>query len=129
MANDRGIDYLSEAPAGRERERVEALLRETGELLAGPRVRERKKLTPGKRAARWAVNIVFWMLVIALSAAIYMGVQAKRKGEIPSMFGYSLLRIETGSMVPTLPIGSFIVIERTADPFELEEGDDRHVHV
>ena len=123
MADNSGFNDLPEAPVGSERARVEALLRATEALSSGSaRAREKKRRTPAQKAARPLLNALFWLLVVALVAVIFSGIRVKRSGEIPDVFGFSLLRIETGSMVPTLPIGSYIVIQKVDSPEDIPEG-------
>jgi len=121
MLENKAWDYLNEAPAGKEREQVSALLAETLAIKRGetPRKIEKKKRTPVQRLLHIGMNLLFWLLVVALSAMIFTGIQAKKEGQIPSVFGYSFLQVETGSMVPTLPIGSYIIIQKTDAPEEI----------
>jgi signal peptidase len=61
------------------------------------------------RAAAWAV------LLVLLGAVVVLVV-------LPKVIGGQALTVETGSMAPTLPVGS-IVVERPADPGSLRVGD------
>jgi signal peptidase I len=53
---------------------------------------------------------------------------AKIRGEVPSVFGYSVLNIISGSMENAedpdggIPVGSYILVKRT-DPKEIKRGD------
>lgn len=44
------------------------------------------------------------------------------KGQVPSLFGFSMLTVLTGSMEPTLPESSLILVRQT-DPSQIREGD------
>ena len=69
---------------------------------------------PGRRGWKRALKIAEWTVFLALFAvlaATLFGVYtAKAKGETPAIFGvYQLYSVETGSMEPTLTVGSVIV--------------------
>ena len=72
------------------------------------------KLTPGKIA--YAILILL-LVVLVLSLLI-----VRISGGIPSLFGYSVVRIVTPSMDPKIPVGSFILIKRIK-PEKVEPGD------
>lgn len=60
-------------------------------------------------------NIGFYVFLILVLILAYMG-------KTGSIGGYTLFNIMTGSMEPTLPIGTLVVGE-TVDPNEIKEGD------
>ncbi|MCC8120724.1 MAG: signal peptidase I [Oscillospiraceae bacterium] len=64
-------------------------------------------------------STIFLALVICLCAAIAIQVQVKGYA---SVFGFSAFRVVTGSMEPTLTVGS-LVIARQTDIEEIEVGD------
>ena len=67
------------------------------------------------------LNVISVLIIIASVAALLTVVLAK-PGQAPNFFGYSLFRVMTGSMEPTIPTNSLIVVKRT--PAEnLAEGD------
>ena len=67
------------------------------------------------------MNVVSVLIILASIAALLKVVLAK-PGEAPNFFGYSLFRVMTGSMEPTIPTNSLIVVQRT-DTQQLAEGD------
>ena len=67
------------------------------------------------------VNVVSVLIILASIVALLKVVMAK-PGEAPNFFGYSLFRVMTGSMEPTIPTNSLIVVQRT-DTQQLAEGD------
>lgn len=82
---------------------------------------------PGGRRWRRALKIAEWAVFLALFAVLVVtlfGVYtAKAKGETPAIFGvYQLYSVETGSMEPTLTVGSVIVCKKTEQPDSLEAG-------
>ena len=60
--------------------------------------------------------------IILCSIIILLTVVMTKKGEAPNILGYSLFRVMTGSMEPTIPTDSLIVVKRVG-PSELQEGD------
>jgi signal peptidase I len=119
--------WLSQSPPGAERERLLALREETL-LYKQPRAarlfshRARKKRSPMQKLAHIGFSLTFWVLAAGLIAIVFGGFQARREGRVPAAFGFSILRVETGSMVPTLPIGSFVITRAPADPAALPVG-------
>lgn len=47
----------------------------------------------------------------------------RSNGETPSVFGYQIYRVETGSMIPTFPIGSVIISKEYDGTSDLEVGE------
>ena len=45
-----------------------------------------------------------------------------KPGKAPEIYGYTVLRVMTGSMEPTYPVDTLIVVKKT-DPAEIREGD------
>ena len=119
--------WLMEGVPGTERERLLALREETL-VYRQPRAtrfaarRKRKERTPMQKLAHIGFSVAFWLLTAGLVAIMFTAYQSKREGDIPVVFGYSVFRVETGSMVPTLPIGSFVVVRAPSDPAALAEG-------
>jgi signal peptidase I len=64
----------------------------------------------------------FSVLLIVAAAAVLLTVLFTGSGKAPSLFGYSAFRVMTGSMAPTIPTDSLIVVRQT-DPATLEVGD------
>lgn len=68
-------------------------------------------------------NIICWALIIVLTFAVVYFLSAKINGGIPSLFGYSVLRVSSGSMEPRLSVGDVILSKEVSSPDELEVGD------
>ncbi len=119
--------WLMESEPGLERERLLALREETL-AYRNPhafrlRAREAKKArTPMQKLAHIGFGVVFWVVVAGLIAIMFTAFQSKREGDIPVVFGFSIFRVQTGSMVPTLPIGSFVVVRQADHPSEIPAG-------
>ncbi|MCR5459812.1 MAG: signal peptidase I [Acetatifactor sp.] len=67
------------------------------------------------------MNVVS-VLIIAVSVLALLSVVMAKPGQAPNFFGYSLFRVMTGSMEPTIPTNSLIVVKRT-EARELAVGD------
>jgi signal peptidase len=62
------------------------------------------------------------VLIIVCAVLVLLKVVLTGSGEAPSVFGYSVFRVMTGSMEPELETGSLIVV-RKIEPAALKEGD------
>jgi signal peptidase I len=119
--------WMAESTDVEDRERVVVLRDWTLAYQAAGGVkralRKRKApLTPVQRIIHIGFNMIFWLLTASLIAIMFTAMQSKRNGGIPSILGYSVLRVETGSMVPTLPIGSYIIAKAPKSPESLPVG-------
>ncbi len=72
------------------------------------------KWTPGR--------IAYLVLILLLVALVLYLLVARISGKVPSLFGYSVVRIVTPSMDPKIPVGSFVLIKKAA-PEEIRAGD------
>ena len=61
-------------------------------------------------------------ILIIASLFVLLTVVTTKSGEPPRIFGYSAFRVLTGSMEPTIPVDSLIIVKE-ASPEELQEGD------
>ena len=77
-----------------------------------------------KKVSKIFNRILSVFLILVLAFAVYVFVVVLRSGpnRVPSVFGYSFLRVATGSMEPTIPTGSLIVVKKTA-PQSVQTGD------
>lgn len=81
-----------------------------------------KKAGQEERRGRWkkaAGTILFSLLVLLLISALVTINLAKNKGEIPDILGFHLFIIESGSMEPTLTVGSVIITQKPEQPDSL----------
>ena len=62
------------------------------------------------------------MITIAAAVVVLCIVLLTRPGEAPSIAGYTLFRITTGSMEPTYPVDTLILVKKT-DPSRIQTGD------
>ncbi|HHW48943.1 MAG TPA: signal peptidase I [Clostridiaceae bacterium] len=76
-----------------------------------------------KKIVKWGGNVILILIVIAAFVSIYFMIQSKRNPDkIPSVAGFSVMTVLSGSMSPYLEAGDMIVIKET-DPLLLKEGD------
>ncbi len=68
------------------------------------------------------LSAVWWLLVVLLVLLLIEVLGAKLQGKVPSVFGYSVMRIVTGSMEDEIPTGTYILTKKI-DPAEVEVGD------
>lgn len=105
------------------REDIEKLLQSTRDSL----VKKRPDIIPGEKKKRNTGKIIrrvlYGLVIAALLFTLGKVWQARIKGEVPSLFGYQLYVVETGSMIPTLPIGSNIAVRELRAEDSLEVGD------
>ena len=104
------------------REEVEALLAQTRE---GAGKRGAKKTPEPHKRSPWRVvrRIVYGLVIAALLLMLGKVWYARLNGQVPSLFGYQLYVVETGSMIPTLPIGSNILVRELRPGDALQVGD------
>ena len=105
------------------REEVELLLQET--LEDAKRQGGKKKLGKKKKAEPMKMirRLLYGLIVLSLLFMLGKVWVDRLSGNTPSLFGYQLYVVETGSMIPTLPIGSFIIVRGLNDVDEPAVGD------
>ena len=82
-----------------------------------------EKLKKALKVARVVKNVICWTLVVVLVFAVITFLLARVSGGTPAVFGYSIHRIETGSMEPALHVGDVILSKEVSKPDEIKEGD------
>ncbi len=73
---------------------------------------------------KFVYGIINTISVLIIAAAIFVLIMVllTKPGKAPSIVGFTLFRITTGSMAPTYEIDSMIVVKET-EPSEIQEGD------
>lgn len=74
------------------------------------------------RTIRLIKNIIFAVILITLVGIIVLTVVTRISGKTPSIMGYTMYRVSSGSMTPTLKVGD-IILCRECDPMTLQQGD------
>ncbi len=72
------------------------------------------------KVAGW---LTFFAVILSLLAILASVNIAKSKGQIPAVFGFYLYKIESGSMEPTLPVGTIILSRKPKNPDALQKKD------
>lgn len=67
-------------------------------------------------------NTLFAIILVTLVGIIVTTIITRINGQTPSVFGYSMFRVATGSMKPELEIGDVILVHDT-DAMKLKVGD------
>lgn len=67
-------------------------------------------------------NIVFAVVLFLLFTAVIITLVSRVNGKTPSLFGYSMYRISSDSMTPSLSVGD-IILSHECDPETLRDGD------
>ncbi len=95
---------------------------------------ELKKASESKSVKAESTNkLIFWtkrvtgmllsLMILFLLFVLAFVLIAKSKGETPNLLGYQLYVIESGSMEPTLKVGSVIISKIPKDVTALNVGD------
>ena len=84
--------------------------------------RRAAKLRKALNIAKIVKNIVCWTLVAVLVFIVITFLLARVNGGTPSVFGYTLHRIETGSMEPELHVEDVILCKDISDVKEVQAG-------
>lgn len=73
---------------------------------------------------KWFFKLINFcaIVLIALSLFALLTVVMTPSGQVPQVMGFSILQVLTGSMEPTIPEGSMLLIHKTA-PETLQSGD------
>ena len=74
-------------------------------------------------ALRIAKNIICWGMIVVLVIVVVVSLMMRMRGETPSIFGYTLQRVTTGSMVPALEVGDVFLSKNVEDVNTLAVGD------
>ena len=84
---------------------------------------KREKIKKTLNVLRIIKNIVCWTLIIILSFAVITFLLTRFAGGTPSLFGYTLQRVSSGSMVPEPEVGDVILSRNVGESDELKVDD------
>jgi signal peptidase len=118
--------YTTEEQIKQMREELErAKNRETaGRQGTDRKAMSRKRLLlPPPFSGRLIRQLLFWATTAFLIYVLVTVLAAKSRGEIPSLLGYQLYVVETGSMSPTLKPGAVILSRKPADAGALDRNE------
>jgi len=80
--------------------------------------KEKKPLTRKK-----VVSVVLTILLVIVIVAAVIAVVHIKTAKDPSIFGYGVYTVVSGSMTPTLKVGDVIFVKKVTDSAELGKGD------
>lgn len=68
-------------------------------------------------------DVLSWVIIVVLVITVIASLVSRINNSNPSLFGYSIYRVASGSMSPELEIGDVILGKSVDDPMEIEVGD------
>lgn len=68
-------------------------------------------------------NVICWTLIAVLVFTLVVFFMSRINGSTPSVFGYSIFRVSSGSMEPELMVGDIILDKTVDNPEDLKVGD------
>ena len=74
-----------------------------------------------KKVVSKIINMVSVLLMLT-AAFVLLNILLTKQGNVPQVFGHTILRVLTGSMEPAIPVDSLIVV-RAVEPGEIKAGD------
>ena len=74
------------------------------------------------RIAKTTVSALWWLLLVGGLVLVITLIAAHMRGDVPRVFGYSLINIVSGSMEPDIEKGAYILIEEV-EPEEIRKDD------
>lgn len=83
---------------------------------------EKAKKNPVFKVLGTIKNVILVALIVFLSAVLIMSMISRITGSAPSVFGFSLLRVSSGSMEPELRVGEIILVQQ-CDGKTVKEND------
>ena len=75
-----------------------------------------------KAKRRRVANILSTVLLVALVLLVIVIFITRITGHVPSVFGYSIFRVQTDSMTPTLEVGD-VIIDKKVPAEDIQKGD------
>ncbi|MBQ7160181.1 MAG: signal peptidase I [Clostridia bacterium] len=82
-----------------------------------------KEVKKGKKIANIIINVILVIAIIIAAVATYVSFVSTSGNGVPSIFGRSILSIQTESMYPTLEPGDLIIDKAVKDTKTLKVGD------
>ncbi len=75
-----------------------------------------------KKILNSLVSLILIASFVLAGYCIFTVIKSSADGTVPQVFGYSFLKVATGSMEPTIPTNSLIIVKKT-DPSDVKVGD------
>lgn len=85
---------------------------------------EKKKKPENKayRVFKIVKNVIFAVVLTFFVVLLIVVLTARINGETPTLFGYTIYRVSSGSMEPYLKVGD-VILSQECDPMTLKAGD------
>ncbi|GIN71387.1 S26 family signal peptidase [Bacillus sp. J14TS2] len=77
----------------------------------------------GKTILKWLGNSITTLFIMLLVCAVFVVISSRAAGGEPSLFGYQLKAVLSGSMEPEMPVGSIILVQLTDENSTFTNGD------
>lgn len=84
--------------------------------------KHQKPETKLKKTFKIIKNVIFIIIMVILVTLMIITLTARINGGTPTVFGYAIYRVSSGSMQPFLQVGD-IIVSHECDPMELKQGD------
>jgi signal peptidase len=84
--------------------------------------KEKKPESRVMKAVRYSKNAIFAVLLVVLVGILIVTMLARVSGKSPSLLGFAVYRVSSGSMEPTLKVGD-VILSQKCNPEDLAEGD------
>lgn len=84
--------------------------------------KEKKQKSNKYKALVRVKNTIGWCMVVLLGIVLVLIVATRINGETPTVFGYTIFRVTTGSMEPELNVGD-VILDKAVDEDEIKVGD------
>lgn len=78
--------------------------------------------TKAKIIIKTVLSAAWWAALALLFVTMISIIGAKLRGEVPKLFGYSVMQVISGSMEDDIPKGSFILV-KSEDPENIKKDD------
>lgn len=75
-----------------------------------------------KKLIKIMENILFAMFMIVMVGLIFITAQSRLTGQEPALLSHRIYIVDSGSMSPTIKVGSMIIVKEM-EPQEIKEGD------
>ena len=79
-------------------------------------------ITIGRKALRVAAKVLFSVMIIVMAVMAFFMVQSRLSGGVPSVAGYQIYVVLSGSMSPAFDTGSVVWL-RSIEPEDVQVGD------
>lgn len=76
-----------------------------------------------KKIFRIIRKILFWIIIVLLAVALIAFVLIRVNDGTPTIFGYSIQRVSSGSMEPAYHVGDMFLSKSVNQPDEVQKGD------